>query len=154
MYVPRDETFEEIKQKTFSAGRLKALLHNLIPSIAATLSSLDIPFQCFDHKTLGFISLAMVSPCEFGRTNRLQFHHLGFREEIGFKIGIHKIQFGENFQVHLIRVTHEQKIISFQDFVSQLYFPTGKPRELKQYRHESSKYKTYLIRSISAQRAP
>lgn len=47
VYVPRDETFEEIKQNTFSAGRLKALLHNLIPSIAATLSSSDIPFKCF-----------------------------------------------------------------------------------------------------------
>ncbi|KAJ8758905.1 hypothetical protein K2173_002684 [Erythroxylum novogranatense] len=47
VYVPRDETFEEIKQNTFSAGRLKALLHNLIPSIAATLSKSDIPFTCF-----------------------------------------------------------------------------------------------------------
>lgn len=47
MYVPRDETFEEIKQNTFSAGRLKALLHNLIPSITASLSSSDIPFACF-----------------------------------------------------------------------------------------------------------
>lgn len=47
VYVPRDETFEEIKQNTFSAGRLKALLHNLIPSIAASLSSSDIPFTCF-----------------------------------------------------------------------------------------------------------
>ncbi|KAF2286521.1 hypothetical protein GH714_017502 [Hevea brasiliensis] len=47
VYVPRDETFEEIKQSTFSAGRLKALLHNLIPSIAAALSSSDIPFKCF-----------------------------------------------------------------------------------------------------------
>lgn len=47
VYVPRDETFEEIKQNTFSAGRLKAVLHNLIPSIAATLSSSDIPFTCF-----------------------------------------------------------------------------------------------------------
>lgn len=47
VYVPRDETFEEIKQNTFSAGRLKALLHNLIPSIAASLSSTDIPFTCF-----------------------------------------------------------------------------------------------------------
>lgn len=47
VYVPRDETFEEIKQNTFSAGRLKALLHNLIPSIAATLSNSDIPFKCF-----------------------------------------------------------------------------------------------------------
>lgn len=47
VYVPRDETFEEIKQNTFSAGRLKALLHNLIPSIAASLASSDIPFACF-----------------------------------------------------------------------------------------------------------
>ncbi|KAG5521897.1 hypothetical protein RHGRI_034203 [Rhododendron griersonianum] len=47
VYVPRDETFEEIKQNTFSAGRLKAVLHNLIPSIAASLSSTDISFKCF-----------------------------------------------------------------------------------------------------------
>lgn len=47
VYVPRDETFEEIKQNTFSAGRMKAMLHNLIPSIAATMSSSDIPFKCF-----------------------------------------------------------------------------------------------------------
>ncbi|KAF5441840.1 hypothetical protein F2P56_037215, partial [Juglans regia] len=47
VYVPRDETFEEIKQDTFSTGRLKAVLHNLIPSIAATLSSSDISFKCF-----------------------------------------------------------------------------------------------------------
>lgn len=47
MYVPRDENFEEIKQNSFSAGRLKAVLHNLIPSLAATLSSSDIPFNCF-----------------------------------------------------------------------------------------------------------
>ncbi|OMO60422.1 Lipoxygenase [Corchorus capsularis] len=47
VYVPRDEAFEEIKQDTFSAGRLKALLHNLVPLIAATLSSSDKPFTCF-----------------------------------------------------------------------------------------------------------
>ncbi|XP_015957987.1 lipoxygenase 6, chloroplastic [Arachis duranensis] len=47
VYVPRDETFEEIKQNTFSAGRLKALFHNLIPSIAATMSRSDISFNCF-----------------------------------------------------------------------------------------------------------
>lgn len=47
MYVPRDETFEEMKQDTFSAGRLKALLHNLVPSIAASLAKSDIPFNCF-----------------------------------------------------------------------------------------------------------
>lgn len=47
VYVPRDETFEEIKQNTFSAGRLKAALHNLIPLIASKLSSSDIPFTNF-----------------------------------------------------------------------------------------------------------
>lgn len=47
VYVPRDETFEEIKQNTFSTGRLKALLHNLLPSLAVKLSSSDIPFKCF-----------------------------------------------------------------------------------------------------------
>ncbi|KAI7979597.1 hypothetical protein LOK49_Contig296G00012 [Camellia lanceoleosa] len=47
VYVPRDEAFEEIKQNTFTAGRLKALLHNLLPLIASTLSSSDIPFNCF-----------------------------------------------------------------------------------------------------------
>jgi hypothetical protein len=47
VYVPRDENFEEIKQNTFSAGRMKAMLHNLIPSIAATMSSSDISFKCF-----------------------------------------------------------------------------------------------------------
>lgn len=47
VYVPRDETFEEVKQNTFSAGRLKALLHNLIPLIVSTLSSSDIPFTNF-----------------------------------------------------------------------------------------------------------
>ncbi|KAL8137884.1 hypothetical protein V2J09_003885 [Rumex salicifolius] len=47
VYVPRDEAFEEIKMATFSAGRLKAVLHNLIPQINASLSSSDVPFNCF-----------------------------------------------------------------------------------------------------------
>ncbi|GER56427.1 lipoxygenase [Striga asiatica] len=47
VYVPRDETFDEIKQNTFSAGKLKALLHNLIPLIASKLASSDIPFTNF-----------------------------------------------------------------------------------------------------------
>lgn len=47
VYVPRDEAFEDIKMATFSAGRLKAVLHNLLPQIAATLASSDIPFGCF-----------------------------------------------------------------------------------------------------------
>lgn len=49
VYVPRDEAFEEIKQNTFSTGRLKAVLHNLIPLIAATLSNSDNPFTCFSE---------------------------------------------------------------------------------------------------------
>ncbi|GFQ07549.1 lipoxygenase 6 chloroplastic [Phtheirospermum japonicum] len=47
VYVPRDETFEEVKQNTFAAGKLKALLHNLIPLIASKLASSDIPFTNF-----------------------------------------------------------------------------------------------------------
>ncbi|OAY36404.1 linoleate 13S-lipoxygenase 3-1, chloroplastic [Manihot esculenta] len=47
MYVPRDEQFEESKQKTFSAGRLKAVLHTLIPSLKATISSENKDFNMF-----------------------------------------------------------------------------------------------------------
>ncbi|XP_073013214.1 lipoxygenase 6, chloroplastic [Typha latifolia] len=47
VYVPRDETFEEVKQNTFSAGAMKALLHNLIPALVAALSSTDSQFECF-----------------------------------------------------------------------------------------------------------
>jgi lipoxygenase len=49
LYVPRDETFEEIKQDTFAAGRLKALLHNLIPSLIASLTDPNKEFQCFSE---------------------------------------------------------------------------------------------------------
>ncbi|KAK6930853.1 Lipoxygenase, C-terminal [Dillenia turbinata] len=49
VYVPRDESFEEIKQNTFSTGRFKAMLHNLVLSIAATLSSSNVPFKCFSE---------------------------------------------------------------------------------------------------------
>ncbi|XP_010540189.1 PREDICTED: lipoxygenase 3, chloroplastic-like [Tarenaya hassleriana] len=41
MYVPRDEQFEESKQDTFAAGRLKAVLHNLIPSLKASILAED-----------------------------------------------------------------------------------------------------------------
>ncbi|KAL3649868.1 Lipoxygenase 6, chloroplastic [Castilleja foliolosa] len=49
VYVPRDETFEEVKQNTFAAGKLKAVLHNLIPLIASKLASSDIPFTNFSE---------------------------------------------------------------------------------------------------------
>ncbi|XP_039144539.1 probable lipoxygenase 6 [Dioscorea cayenensis subsp. rotundata] len=47
VYVPRDEAFEELKQGAFSAGRLKAVLHSLIPSLIATISSDKHNFQGF-----------------------------------------------------------------------------------------------------------
>ncbi|CAN0929256.1 Lipoxygenase 6, chloroplastic [Linum grandiflorum] len=47
IYVPRDEKFGETKVATFAVGQLKAVLHNLIPSIASALSDCDIPFICF-----------------------------------------------------------------------------------------------------------
>lgn len=47
MYVPRDEQFEESKQKTFSIKRLKAVLHNLIPGLKASLSANNHDFNKF-----------------------------------------------------------------------------------------------------------
>ncbi|KAG9458456.1 hypothetical protein H6P81_002964 [Aristolochia fimbriata] len=47
LYVPRDEAFEESKQTTFSMGRLKAVLHNLIPSLMASISAENHNFKCF-----------------------------------------------------------------------------------------------------------
>ncbi|KAK8930768.1 putative lipoxygenase 6 [Platanthera zijinensis] len=47
VYVPRDEAFEELKQDAFSAGRLKAVLHNLIPSLIASISAENFDFEGF-----------------------------------------------------------------------------------------------------------
>lgn len=47
MYVPRDEQFEESKQDTFAFGRLKAILHNLIPSLKASISAENHEFSSF-----------------------------------------------------------------------------------------------------------
>ncbi|XP_023548189.1 linoleate 13S-lipoxygenase 3-1, chloroplastic-like isoform X2 [Cucurbita pepo subsp. pepo] len=47
MYVPRDEQFEESKQTTFSLGRLKAVLYNLIPSLKASILSNKHDFHGF-----------------------------------------------------------------------------------------------------------
>ncbi|XP_010531873.1 PREDICTED: lipoxygenase 3, chloroplastic-like [Tarenaya hassleriana] len=41
MYVPRDERFEEAKNDTFEDKRFKAVLHNLIPSLKASLIAQD-----------------------------------------------------------------------------------------------------------------
>ncbi|KAL6972631.1 linoleate 13S-lipoxygenase [Sarracenia purpurea var. burkii] len=47
MYVPRDEQFEESKHSTFATGRLKAVLHNLIPSLMANISANNQDFKGF-----------------------------------------------------------------------------------------------------------
>lgn len=47
MYVPRDEAFEEMKQDTFTMGRLKAVLHNLIPSLIASINAENHDFKGF-----------------------------------------------------------------------------------------------------------
>ncbi|CAI9766062.1 unnamed protein product [Fraxinus pennsylvanica] len=47
MYVPRDERFEESKMNSFSTGRLKGVLHNLIPSIMASISATNHDFKGF-----------------------------------------------------------------------------------------------------------
>ncbi|OAY66681.1 putative lipoxygenase 6 [Ananas comosus] len=49
IYVPRDEAFEELKQGAFSAGRLRAVLHSLIPSLIASISADTQDFQGFHH---------------------------------------------------------------------------------------------------------
>lgn len=47
VYVPRDEAFEELKQDAFSRGRLKAVLHNLIPSLIASIDGEHHDFKGF-----------------------------------------------------------------------------------------------------------
>ncbi|TKY61137.1 Linoleate 13S-lipoxygenase 3-1 [Spatholobus suberectus] len=47
MYVPRDEQFDESKQNTFAIKRLKAVLHNLIPGLKASLSANNHNFNRF-----------------------------------------------------------------------------------------------------------
>ncbi|EPS74242.1 lipoxygenase, partial [Genlisea aurea] len=47
MYVPRDEQFEESKRTAFTTGRLKAVLHNLIPTLIASISTDGKDFKGF-----------------------------------------------------------------------------------------------------------
>ena len=85
-----------------------------------------------------------VSPSEIWGRNQ---------KELRFKIGIHKIQFGENFHVHLIKVTHEQNIISYQELCFPVLLSNRKTKRNRINCHESSKYKTYLIRLRYVQQA-
>ena len=45
-FVPRDEQFEESKMDTFSFGRLKGVLHNLLPSLMSSFKA-DKDFRGF-----------------------------------------------------------------------------------------------------------
>nr|AJS09788.1 putative lipoxygenase [Aquilaria sinensis] len=47
IYVPRDEQFEESKMKAFTTGRLKAVLHNLLPQLKASISAYNHDFNSF-----------------------------------------------------------------------------------------------------------
>lgn len=47
LYVPRDEQFEESKKNAFSFGRMKAVLHNLVPLLMANISANNRDFKCF-----------------------------------------------------------------------------------------------------------
>ncbi|KAG4909243.1 hypothetical protein JHK87_055359 [Glycine soja] len=47
MYVPRDEQFDESKLNTFVIKRLKAVVHNLIPGLKASLSANNHDFNRF-----------------------------------------------------------------------------------------------------------
>ena len=47
MYVPRDEQFDESKLNTFLIKRLKAVVHNLIPGLKASLSANNHDFNRF-----------------------------------------------------------------------------------------------------------
>ena len=47
IYVPRDEQFEEGKQDMLSAGALKALLHNIVPSVVASIAPESHDFNGF-----------------------------------------------------------------------------------------------------------
>ena len=47
MYVPRDEQFEESKKKSVSYGRLKAVLHTLVPMLKASITAQNRDFSAF-----------------------------------------------------------------------------------------------------------
>ncbi|XP_020271280.1 linoleate 13S-lipoxygenase 2-1, chloroplastic-like isoform X2 [Asparagus officinalis] len=48
VYVPRDEAFSEVKQKTFSAKTLRSAFHALVPSIRLSITDKKIGFSKFN----------------------------------------------------------------------------------------------------------
>lgn len=49
LYVPRDETFEELKQDTIDHGRTKAICRNLIPALLVSIMDPNKEFECFSE---------------------------------------------------------------------------------------------------------
>eukprot|EP00250_Pteridium_aquilinum_P020529 c24850_g1_i1 orf=265-3018(-) len=47
-YVPRDETFEEMKNENFTLGTLKLIMHQLVPSLLKTITQVN------NHEFTGF----------------------------------------------------------------------------------------------------
>ncbi|KAG9146318.1 hypothetical protein Leryth_008000 [Lithospermum erythrorhizon] len=44
-YVPRDESFEEVKENALFSSSLQGLLQNIVPTIAAAMSQSDLPLE-------------------------------------------------------------------------------------------------------------
>ncbi|KAL7100219.1 hypothetical protein ACP275_09G134000 [Erythranthe tilingii] len=105
MYVPRDEQFEESKMNAFSTGRLKAVLHNLIPSLMASISVNNKDFKGFsDIDSLYSKGL---------------FLKLGLHDEILKKIpmpkAISKIQEGGLLKYDLPKIVSKDKYAWLRD---------------------------------------
>jgi lipoxygenase len=47
VYVPRDEAFSEIKQMTFSAKTVYAVLHAVVPALETAIRDTDLGFPLF-----------------------------------------------------------------------------------------------------------
>ncbi|GER28382.1 lipoxygenase [Striga asiatica] len=105
MYVPRDEQFEESKMNAFSTGRLKAVLHNLIPSLMASISANNKDFKGFsDIDSLYSEGLLL---------------KLGFQDEILKKIPmpktVNQIQEGGLLKYNIPKIVSKDKYAWLRD---------------------------------------
>ncbi|KAL4389293.1 hypothetical protein AHAS_Ahas03G0030600 [Arachis hypogaea] len=49
IYVPRDESFSEVKQLTFSAKTVYSVLHAVVPAVQTAIVDRDLGFELFSH---------------------------------------------------------------------------------------------------------
>lgn len=104
MYVPRDERFEESKQDAFSTGRLKAVLHNLLPSLMAKFSAKNHDFKSFvDIDSLYTEGLLLKFGVHDELLNKLPLPKAinKFKEGDILKYGIPKILSSEYYTIHI-----------------------------------------------------